>query len=187
MARSAVSDTTDPRRRRLSHVASDGSVRMVDVGEKPVTRRRAVAEAVVRMEPQALQAVRQSATRKGDVLLTAQIAGIAAAKITSQLIPLSHPLPLSHVDVRCEPRGSDSIHVICAVTCSGRTGVEMEAMTGAAVAALTVYDMCKALDRAIVIETLQLVEKTGGKSGRFRRAEKAALPSHKKRGRERAR
>ncbi|MBC5805790.1 MAG: cyclic pyranopterin monophosphate synthase MoaC [Candidatus Eremiobacter antarcticus] len=171
----------DHRGRRLSHVAPDGSVRMVDVGGKPVTQRRALAQAIVRLKPQALKAIRQRAAKKGDVLLTAQIAGIAAAKITSQLIPLSHPLPLTHVDVRCQPRGTDTIHIECAASCSGRTGVEMEAMTGAAVAALTVYDMCKALDREIVIEKLQLMEKSGGKSGRFRRAEKATLPGDKKR------
>jgi cyclic pyranopterin phosphate synthase len=142
---------------------------MVDVARKPVTERRAVAEAIVRMSAAALRLIKQRTAKKGDVLVTAQIAGILAAKRTAQLIPLCHPLPLSHVDLTCAPQGKHRIHIRCSAACSGQTGVEMEALTGAAIAALTIYDMCKAVDRGMVIERLQLVEKTGGKSGHFRR------------------
>jgi cyclic pyranopterin monophosphate synthase len=154
---------------RLSHVSHDGSVAMVDVGRKPVTSRSAVAEADVRMSQTALRLIRQGIAKKGDVLVTAQIAGILAAKRTAQLIPLCHPLALGHIDLTCTPLGKDRVRVRCETACSGQTGVEMEAMTGAAIAALTIYDMCKSADRGIVIERLQLVEKSGGQSGRYRR------------------
>jgi cyclic pyranopterin monophosphate synthase len=154
----------------LSHVAGDGSVRMVDVGEKRITSRVAVAEAEITMSPSALALLRRGAARKGDVLVTAQIAGILAAKRTAQLIPLCHPLPLTNIDLRCEPRGKDRIHITCSVACAAQTGVEMEALTGCAIAALTIYDMVKAADRGMVIERIALVEKVGGKSGHYRRA-----------------
>jgi cyclic pyranopterin monophosphate synthase len=154
---------------RLSHVKRDGSVRMVDVSPKPATARVAVAEASVRMKPAALHLIRQGLSRKGDVLVTAQIAGILAAKKTANIIPLCHPLALSHIDVACEIVGNTRVRIRCTAACSGQTGVEMEALTGAAVAALTIYDMCKAADRAMSIERIELVEKMGGKSGRFRR------------------
>jgi cyclic pyranopterin monophosphate synthase len=154
----------------LSHVASDGTVRMVDVGAKPLTRRVAVAQAEVRMQPPALALVKRGASKKGNVLVTAQIAGILAAKRTPQIIPLCHPLQLTHLDITCRIAGRDRVLVRCTVACSGQTGVEMEALTGAAVAALTIYDMCKSADRAMTIERVMLVEKAGGKSGPFKRS-----------------
>jgi cyclic pyranopterin monophosphate synthase len=157
-------------RPRLSHVRPDGSVRMVDVGAKPATARTAVAEAVVRMTPEAMRALRRGTSKKGDALTTAQIAGIAAAKKTADLIPLCHPLALTHVDVACTMNRGDSVSVRCTATCNGPTGVEMEALTGAAVAALTLYDMCKAMDRSITIESVRLLEKSGGRSGRYKRS-----------------
>jgi len=154
---------------KLTHVASDGSLRMVDVGAKPPTQRRAVAEAFVRMSPRALRALRAGAVKKGDVLTTAQIAGIAAAKRTAELIPLCHPLALTHVTLSFAVRPPSRVRVQCETACVGATGVEMEALTGAAVAALTIYDMCKALDREMSIEGVRLLEKSGGRSGTFRR------------------
>lgn len=150
--------------KKLSHYDKKGRVRMVDVSEKSSTDRVAVAEALVRMRPQTLRALRRNP--KGDPLEIARIAGIAAAKRTSDLIPLCHPLMLSHVDVRAE-MCKNGILITSRVRTSGPTGVEMEALTSAAVAALTVYDMCKALDRGIVISGLRLLEKSGGKSGSF--------------------
>ena len=141
---------------------------MVDVGEKPETERRAVARAVVRMAPETAAAVERGDAPKGDVLGTARIAGIQAAKRTAELIPLCHPLPLSFVDVEAELRGTEVVLTAEART-SGQTGVEMEAMTAAAVAALTVYDMVKGLERGVSIERVELLEKSGGKSGTWRR------------------
>ena len=155
--------------RALSHVGRDGSVAMVDVARKPVTARFAVAEAEIVMAPHVLRLITSRAAKKGDVLTTAQIAGILAAKNTAQLIPLCHPLPLSKIDVRCDAQGRDRVRIRCTAACNARTGAEMEALTGAAVAALTIYDMCKAADRGMVIERLALVEKAGGKSGHYRR------------------
>lgn len=155
--------------RLLSHVGRDGSVAMVDVGKKGATSRFAVAEADVVMAPRVLRLITSRAIKKGDVLVTAQIAGILAAKNTAQLIPLCHPLPLTNIDVRCETQGNNRIRIRCMAACNAQTGAEMEALTGAAVAALTIYDMCKAADRGIVIERLALVEKAGGKSGHYRR------------------
>ncbi len=157
------------RRTRLTHVTARGGVRMVDVAAKPVTVRTAVAEAVVCMRPAALTLIRRKAAAKGDVLVTAQIAGILAAKRTAQIIPLCHPLTITSIDVTCTPSGSRRVHVVCRVSCTERTGAEMEALTGAAVAALTIYDMCKAADRAMTIQDLRLVEKAGGRSGHYRR------------------
>jgi len=142
---------------------------MVDVGGKQITSRVAVAEAEVVMSPSALALVRRGTARKGDVLVTAQIAGILAAKRTAQLIPLCHPLPLTNIDLRCEPRGRNRIRIRCSVACAAQTGVEMEALTGCAIAALTIYDMVKAADRSMVIGRLALVHKRGGKSGQYRR------------------
>jgi cyclic pyranopterin phosphate synthase len=143
---------------RLSHVdETTGAVRMVDVGAKPSSRRRAVARASVRMAE--ATAARLRALPKGDALTTAQLAGIMAAKRTSELIPLCHPLPLSHVSVRLTLRG-DGVDIEAAAETTAQTGVEMEALTAASVAALTVYDMAKAVDREIVIASVALVEKT---------------------------
>ena len=153
--------------KKLSHYDPGGTPRMVDVSTKAATTRTARAHAFVRIAPRVLAKLSQNP--KGDPLGIARIAGIAAAKKTSDLIPLCHPLMLTHVDVnlRVEKWG---VHIESSATTTAQTGVEMEALTAAAVAALTVYDMTKALDKSISIEDLYLVEKTGGKSGDFRRA-----------------
>jgi cyclic pyranopterin monophosphate synthase len=142
---------------------------MVDVADKPVTKRTAVAHALVRMSAEARRALKAGSLKKGDAIAVARIAGIGAAKRTSELIPLCHSLPLSSVNIEIAFEGSDAVRIECSARCSGKTGVEMEALTGAAVAALTIYDMCKALDRAITIERLELIEKSGGRSGVFKR------------------
>jgi cyclic pyranopterin phosphate synthase len=141
----------------LSHVAGTGDIHMVDVGGKAVSRRRAVARATVRMAPETATRLRE--LPKGDALTTAQIAGIMAAKRTSDLIPLCHPLPLSRVDVRLEVEGS-RVEVEAVAETTAQTGVEMEALVGAAVAALTVYDMAKAIDKEMSVTEVTLVEKT---------------------------
>jgi len=141
----------------FSHVDEAGDVRMVDVGAKPVQRRRAVAAATVRMAPETARRLRE--LPKGDALATAQLAGIMAAKRTSDLIPLCHPLPLSHVEVELEV-GEDAVEITAAASTAAQTGVEMEALTAVAVAALTVYDMAKAVDKGMVVESIRLVEKT---------------------------
>ncbi|MGH3050903.1 MAG: cyclic pyranopterin monophosphate synthase MoaC [Gaiellaceae bacterium] len=141
----------------LSHVDDSGDVRMVDVGSKPVSRRRAVARAEVRMAAETATRLRE--LPKGDALTTAQLAGIMAAKRTSELIPLCHPLPLSHVEVRLEV-GEESVEIVASAETSAQTGVEMEALTAATVAALTVYDMAKAIDKQMRIVDVSLVEKT---------------------------
>ena len=151
--------------RRLSHYDGAGSPRMVDVSEKPLTARRAVAEALVKMSPRTRRALKQNP--KGDPLEISRVAGIAAAKRTAELIPLCHPLLLSHVDVRAK-LCKNGVLISSTVHSTGPTGVEMEALTATAVAALTVYDMCKALDRGIEITRLRLLEKSGGKSGTYR-------------------
>jgi cyclic pyranopterin phosphate synthase len=141
----------------LSHVDDSGDVRMVDVGSKPVSRRRAVARAEVRMAAETATRLRE--LPKGDALTTAQLAGIMAAKRTSELIPLCHPLPLSHVEVRLEV-GEESVEIVASAETTAQTGVEMEALTAASVAALTVYDMAKAIDKQMRIVEVALVEKT---------------------------
>src|SRR5215469_16620261 len=154
---------------KLSHYDARGKARMVDVSAKSMTRRTATAHAFVSMTPKVLAAVRKLKNPKGDPLETARIAGITAAKRTSEWIPLCHPLPLSHIDVL--PRVcKNGVEIHAYVTASAQTGVEMEALVAAAAAALTVYDMCKALDKSIEIRELFLVEKTGGKSGDFSRS-----------------
>ncbi|MHB8642564.1 MAG: cyclic pyranopterin monophosphate synthase MoaC [Gaiellaceae bacterium] len=158
----------------LSHVSESGDVRMVDVGEKPLSRRRAVASARVRMLPQTARRLRE--LPKGDALVTAQLAGITAAKRTSDLIPLCHSLALSHIEVTLDV-GDDAVEITTAVETTAQTGVEMEALVAASVAALTVYDMAKAIDRGMVVEEVRLVEKTGGAgSAEPPGAEAAALP-----------
>jgi len=141
----------------LSHVDDSGGVRMVDVGSKPVSRRRATARATVRMAPETARRLRD--LPKGDALATAQLAGIMAAKRTAELIPLCHPLPLTHVHVSLEV-GDESVEIVAVAETTAQTGVEMEALTAAAVAALTVYDMAKAIDKAMVVTDVLLVEKT---------------------------
>ncbi len=150
------------------HLDAEGRARMVDVGDKEVSLRRAVATARVRMLPETLARVEQGLIKKGDVLAVAQVAGVMAVKKTPELIPLCHPLEITSVGIAFEfrPGGDDGVLLIRAeVGCRGRTGVEMEAVTAASVAALTVYDMCKAVDRWMSIETVQLEEKSGGRSG----------------------
>lgn len=152
---------------KLTHVRADGSVRMVDVGAKGATAREASAQAVVRLNAAAHRALKAGSLKKGDALATARVAGIMAAKRTSELIPLCHTIPLTHVDVDISLRGRDTVSVTCSARCTGPTGVEMEAMTGACAAALALYDMCKALDRGIVIESVRLLRKSGGRSGTY--------------------
>jgi len=141
---------------------------MVDVTEKPVTKRTATASGFVKMQPDTINAIRERRTPKGDPLETARLAGIMAAKQTSNLIPLCHPLPISHADVQAEVK-DNGIALVSTVTTDGKTGVEMEALTAVSVAALTIYDMCKALDKAIEISDIRLESKTGGRSGDFTR------------------
>jgi cyclic pyranopterin monophosphate synthase len=151
---------------QLSHIDEEGRVRMVDTSDKAATARHATASARVLMSKETLTAVQEHRTRKGDPLEAARLAGIMAAKRTAELIPLCHPLPLTHVDVqaRIEDYG---IHLESAVSTNAQTGVEMEALTAVSVAALTIYDMCKALDKGITISDVRLETKTGGKSGDF--------------------
>jgi cyclic pyranopterin phosphate synthase len=141
----------------LSHVTEAGDVRMVDVGGKPLSRRRAVARGVVRMAPETARRLRE--LPKGDALATAQVAGIMAAKRASELIPLCHPLPLSHVEVSLEI-GREGVGILAVVETTAQTGVEMEALTAVSVAALTVYDMAKAIDKGMAVTDITLVEKT---------------------------
>lgn len=152
----------------LTHLDEHGAAHMVDVGAKSVTERVATAEARVRMRPETLALIVEGRLPKGDVFAVARIAGIQAAKKTADLIPLCHPLMLSSVKVDLTPQAPDVVHVLATCKLAGRTGVEMEALTAASVAALTLYDMCKAVDRAITIENIRLLEKSGGKSGDFR-------------------
>ncbi|MEQ9813862.1 MAG: cyclic pyranopterin monophosphate synthase MoaC [Azospirillaceae bacterium] len=152
----------------LSHFDEAGRAHMVDVGGKQITDRRAVAGCRMRMAPATLQVILAGTAKKGDVLGVARIAGIMAAKRTAELIPLCHPLPLSHAGIDFSAEGDDTLLITAEVTTAGRTGVEMEALTALSVAALTVYDMVKAIDRGLVIGDMKLLEKSGGKSGHFR-------------------
>ncbi len=155
----------------LSHLDAHGRARMVDVGEKPETHRVAVARGEVWMAPETMNAIREGKVPKGDVLAAARIAGVMAAKRTPELIPLCHPLPITHVQVDLAMRDPDEAHplpwveITARVETVARTGVEMEALTAVAVAALTIYDMAKALDRQMRLTNIRLVEKHGGKSG----------------------
>jgi cyclic pyranopterin phosphate synthase len=160
--------TTRTRRPALSHVDEQGLVRMVDVGGKAVTAREAVARGTIAMSREAIRQIRSGRVKKGDPLQTARLAGILAAKRTADLIPLCHPLALTHVDVTLTPRPS-GYAIEARVRTTGQTGVEMEALTAVAVAALTVYDMVKAVDRAATIRDVRLLEKSGGASGEWHR------------------
>jgi cyclic pyranopterin phosphate synthase len=146
---------------------------MVDVGAKLVTQREAVARGILRMRPQTLRLIRSGKIAKGEVLAVARIAGIMAAKRTAELIPLCHPLPIEVAGIDFIARGRDALEIQARVKVSGKTGVEMEALTAVSAAALTVYDMCKAVDREMVISDIRLMEKRGGRSGEFRRLEKS--------------
>jgi cyclic pyranopterin phosphate synthase len=160
---------------KLTHLNDKGQAHMVDVSSKAPTERTAMAEAIVRMNPETLEAVLEGAVPKGDVLAVARVAGIMAAKKTSDLIPLCHPLPISAVTVLCEPDEAECIiRILATVRVTGTTGVEMEALTAASVAALTIYDMLKAVERGITIEAIRLISKEGGKSGSFRAEDKPA-------------
>jgi len=154
--------------KRLSHIDSAGKAKMVDVTEKPMSVRRAVAESFIRLSPETLALISKGKLPKGNALETARLAGILAAKKTPHLIPLCHPLPLTHVDVQVEAR-NNGIRFVSSVTCTGPTGVEMEALTAASVAALTLYDMIKAVQKGATIERVRLLEKSGGKSGTYTR------------------
>lgn len=154
----------------LTHFNEQGRARMVDVSEKAVTYRTAKAAGRVWMNPETLEKVRQGSMAKGDVLAVAQVAGIMAAKRTWELIPMCHPLPLTSINITFAFQ-KNALDIQAQVKCSGETGVEMEALTAVSAAALTVYDMCKAVQRDMVIDQIRLLEKTGGKSGVFRREE----------------
>ena len=157
---------TNDRQPQLTHVDRSGKAQMVDVGDKPDTRREAIARGRVVMRPETLALIRDNAFDKGDVLGVARIAGIMGAKNTSQLIPLCHPLPLNKIAVEFDlDEEASAVEITSTARTTGKTGVEMEALTAVSVAALTIYDMCKAVDRAMRIEAVRLARKTGGKSG----------------------
>ncbi len=153
----------------MTHLDSSGAARMIQVGQKPVTERRAVAACVVRISAATAEAVRESQLAKGDALQVARVAGIMAAKRTPELIPLCHPLPLTGVAVDFE-FVPDGVRILATVTVTARTGVEMEALTAAAVAGLTLIDMVKGIERGVAIESLLLLEKSGGRSGAWKRS-----------------
>lgn len=156
---------------QLSHFDESGASRMVDIGAKSESHRFATASAVVRMNPETVTLIRNKELAKGDVLEVARLAGIIAAKQTANLIPLCHPLPLNSVELAFRFEGDATLHIEATAKVFGRTGVEMEALTAVSVAALTVYDMAKAVDRGITIERIRLEAKSGGKSGDFRRTD----------------
>ncbi len=158
----------------LSHFDDDGASHMVDVGEKPATLRIARAHAVVAMEPATLTLIRDQALSKGDVLETARLAGIMGAKRTADLIPLCHPLALDAVSIQFDFPDDRSVGITAEARITARTGVEMEALTAVSVAALTIYDMCKAVDRGMTIASIQLLEKSGGRSGHYVRTSEDA-------------
>lgn len=151
----------------LSHLDGEGNARMVDVGGKENTPRYAAAQARVTMEPATLEAILSHGVKKGDVFACARLAGITAAKRTADLIPLCHPIPLDRVEVSLEPLGETQVRITAKVSTLWRTGVEMEAMTAASAAALTIYDMCKGIDRGMEVGPVVLLEKSGGRSGHF--------------------
>lgn len=151
---------------QLSHIDETGRARMVDVGQKPDTERHAIARGEVIMRPETLALIQQGAMKKGDVLTVAQLAGVMGAKRTSDLIPLCHPLPLTHIEVQIEPDPVlPGVQITASARTTGKTGVEMEALTAVSVAALTVYDMAKAVEKTMRISNIRLVEKHGGQSG----------------------
>ncbi len=152
--------------KKLTHMDESGRPKMVDITEKPDTHRQAVARGLVRMQPTTLELIKKGSTAKGDVLSVAQLAGIMAAKQTPDLIPLCHPLLIGDVGIEFNIDEKEStVEITTSVESTGKTGVEMEALTATAVAALTIYDMCKAVDRGMRIENIRLVRKSGGKSG----------------------
>jgi len=154
---------------RLSHVDEKGRARMVDVGDKAVTRREAIARCEVHMKPATLDLIQKGKIAKGEVFAVARVAGIMAAKRTSEIIPMCHPLAIEVAGIELRRRGRAVLEIEATVRVSGKTGVEMEALTAVTAAALTVYDMCKAVDRGMAIKNVCLVEKSGGRSGMWRR------------------
>ncbi|CAG5076664.1 Molybdenum cofactor biosynthesis protein C [Thermobacillus xylanilyticus] len=159
---------------KLTHFNEQGRARMVDVTDKDVTARAAVAETIVRMRPETLEAIRSGRVGKGDVLAVAQVAGIMAAKRTAEWIPMCHPLPLTGIDIQFREAGNDRLIIEATVKTTGKTGVEMEALTAVSAAALTVYDMCKAMQKDMEIGPTRLLRKTGGKSGDYARPSEQA-------------
>jgi cyclic pyranopterin monophosphate synthase len=155
----------------LTHIDENGKARMVDVSQKQITERTAVARAIVKMQPATLSQILAGEIKKGDVFACARIAGIQAAKRTAELIPLCHPIPISHASVDLLACPPNQVEITATVKCTYVTGVEMEALTAASVAALTIYDMCKAIDRGMEILNIALVSKSGGRSGDFARPE----------------
>ena len=163
---------------KLTHIDEKGEVRMVDVSQKADTERVAVAEGFIAMHPETLDMIAGGTAKKGDVLACARVAGVMAAKRTSDLIPMCHPLNITKAKVECEPvfagervDGRVGVHVLCTCGVTGKTGIEMEALTAASVACLTVYDMCKAVDRGMEISEIRLLKKDGGKTGLWLRGE----------------
>ena len=160
------SQPASPASDTLTHLDDQGRAKMVDVGWKPVTDREAIARGSVRMLPETLNLIIEGQVKKGDVFTIAQLAGIMGAKRTSELIPLCHPLPLNKIDVELEAdEANSSVNITATASTSGKTGVEMEALTAVSVAALTIYDMCKAVDRGMQIGSIRLASKRGGQSG----------------------
>ena len=164
-----MSNDESPSNRTLTHFDDAGNARMVDVGDKAETKRIAVASGRIRMLPETVALIREGRAAKGDVLGVAQVAGIMAAKKTSDIIPMCHPLMLTKVDLRFEVR-ADAVEIRAEVHTRGQTGVEMEALTAVSAAALTIYDMVKAVDRGMVIEDIRMESKEGGRSGEWKRS-----------------
>ncbi|MGB9698776.1 MAG: cyclic pyranopterin monophosphate synthase MoaC [Thermodesulfobacteriota bacterium] len=157
---------------KLSHFDEEGRARMVDVGDKPITQREAVASGRVIMKPETLKRIKDKEVEKGDVFAVARVAGIMAAKKTSDLIPMCHPLAIENVEIEFqEDKEKSEVVIHTKVKYTGKTGVEMEALVATAAAALTIYDMCKAIDRGMIISDIKLLKKSGGKSGTFMRPE----------------
>lgn len=148
----------------FTHLNSDGEAVMVDVGEKAVTSRTAKAQAVIKMKEETLEAIKNEALKKGDALALSRIAGIMGGKKTSDLIPLCHNIPIDKIEIEFSDNGKDELYIFSSAKCTYKTGIEMEALTAVSVAALAIYDMCKAIDRGMVIKDIRLLEKTGGKS-----------------------
>ena len=155
---------------KLTHFNRAGEAHMVDVGDKPVSHRIAVAEGTIHMQPETLDLILQGKHKKGDVLAIARVAGIMAAKKTSELIPLCHPISITHIEIELEPqKKNNAIYCRAMTETRNKTGVEMEALTAVQITLLTIYDMCKSVDRGMTIDNVQLLEKSGGKSGYWKR------------------
>jgi cyclic pyranopterin phosphate synthase len=155
---------------QLTHFNQAGEAHIVDVGSKAITQRIAITEGYIEMQPETLRLIIEGGHKKGDVLAVARIAGIMASKKTAELIPLCHPLPLTHIEIKLQPdSGNNRIHCQTTVKTNGQTGVEIEALNATQIALLTIYDMCKAVDRGMVIQSVRLLEKDGGQSGHWQR------------------